>query len=243
MYTRLMPRKDLIAIPVFNEEDSIAPVIKRLRDFYAGDILIVDDGSTDDSVPSLKGLKDSSITILQHSSNLGYGASLIDSFQYALEHDYKRLVTMDCDWQHEPCCVRGFFEHLDDMDVLSGSRYLSKTCNRGDAPPDRRKINEEITARINELTGFGITDAFCGFKAYQVPALRPLRLTQCGYAMPLQFWIQAWHFSLRVEEKAVPLIYLDPDRTFGKRLDDPKVRREYYQGVIEREVSRWKELS
>ena len=60
-----------------------------------------------------------------------------------------------------------------------------------------------------------LTDAFCGFKAYRVEALSSLRITETGWGMPLQLWVQAARLGLRVKEVAVPRIYLDPNRAFG----------------------------
>jgi dolichol-phosphate mannosyltransferase len=110
----------------------------------------------------------------------------------------------------------------------------------GTAPQDRRAINVRITQVINTITGFDLTDSFCGFKAYRVDALRKLRLTDTGYAMPLQFWIQAKYFGLRVTELPVSRIYDDPNRTFGGGLDDPEVRLNHYLTTIENERQRWK---
>ena len=66
--------------------------------------------------------------------------------------------------------------------------------------------------------GFDLTDAFCGFKAYRVEALAKLQVTETGYAMPLELWVQAACQKLSVVEVAVPRIYLDESRSFGGTL-------------------------
>ena len=81
--------------------------------------------------------------------------------------------------------------------------------------------------------GLNLTDAFCGFKAYRVPALARLQLTEDGYAMPLQFWVQAARLGLKIVEVAVPLIYLDERRSFGGALDRPDTRLAVYRRVLE----------
>src|SRR5690606_12280492 len=106
-------------------------------------------------------------------------------------------------------------------------------------PPDRWAINQHITARINELTGFQLTDAFCGFKAYRVEALRDLRFDEPGYGFPIQFWMAAHRHGLRVVERPVPLIYKHNfERRFGGGLDDPERRLAYYESLLEKEVAR-----
>ena len=106
----------------------------------------------------------------------------------------------------------------------------------GAPPVDRRRINLQITEEINCCLGLKLTDAFCGFKAYRVDALRGLHLTEPGYAMPLELWVQAAFHGLRIIELPVPLIYLDEKRSFGGALDDSAKRLAYYHAVIDRAI-------
>jgi glycosyltransferase involved in cell wall biosynthesis len=231
--------KKVVLIPIYNEESYISEVIKELRVWHGCDILIINDGSTDGSAAVLRSLPVERLTVVTHPSNQGYGASLIHGFKLAVDGGYDQLVTMDSDWQHEPHYVPAFFEALNDTDIVSGSRYLREHSSDSSAPTDRKAINSVITGEINSLTGFKITDAFCGFKGYRVSALTRLMLDEPGYAFPLQFWIQAWHFGLTVKELAIPRIYTDAARTFGGKLDDPAVRLAYYRTVIQKELARW----
>lgn len=230
---------DLVVIPVYNEAQSIERVLTATKAAAQGaDILVVDDGSTDGSAEILAGIE--GIRVLRHPVNMGYGAALLDGFAYAREHGYERVVTMDCDEQHEPALIPEFLALAREWDVVSGSRYLVPQPPRlGQVPEDRRRINQLITQRINELTGYRLTDAFCGFKAYRVAALARLELTEKGYGFPLQFWIQAARAGLTVIERPVPLIYVPNfERRFGGELDDPEKRLAYYLDVIEKEVAK-----
>ncbi|MBY0461340.1 MAG: glycosyltransferase family 2 protein, partial [Gemmataceae bacterium] len=100
------------------------------------------------------------------------------------------------------------------------------------APTDRRFINATITREINAKYGLNLTDAFCGFKAYRREALDALDVTEQGWGMPLQLWVQAARQGLRVKEIGVPRLYLDPNRAFGGVLNDPDQRLAYYRGVL-----------
>ena len=93
-------------------------------------------------------------------------------------------------------------------------------------------INRRLTAEINNRLGFHLTDAFCGFKAYRTSALRQMRITDAGYAMPLQLWVEAAAAGLTVIEIPVPLIYLDLARSFGGSLDHAETRLAYYNQVL-----------
>jgi glycosyltransferase involved in cell wall biosynthesis len=226
-----------IAIPIFNEAKYLRQVLCRVRR-YANEILVVDDGSTDETPRLLAAEK--GIFRIRHPENRGYGQSLIDAFAFAREHRYDWLVTMDCDEQHEPAHIPEFLAaaRQDDADVISGSRYLGAFNGNSTPPPDRRAINARITALLNEAVGLNITDAFCGFKAYRVEALGRLNMTVPGYAMPLQFWVQAARAGLRIRELPVKLIYNDPSRHFGGVLDDPEARLQHYLDAFHAELRR-----
>ncbi len=243
--------RTLVAVPVFNEEQYVEKVISeiaRFADCGGSDVLVIDDGSTD-MTPCL--LAKQPVDVIRHKTNLGYGRAIRDAFRWAQSYGYDWLITMDCDEQHEPRSLPDFKRAIerDDADVISGSRYLNgdalETAD-GSPPPDRRKINAAVTAWVNERLasrlGGPITDGFCGFKAYRVSALDQLDLNVDGYAIPLQFWVQAAAATLRVKEVPIRLIYKDLNRSFGGPLDNPESRIAHYKDVFERELAQHPEL-
>jgi dolichol-phosphate mannosyltransferase len=219
----------LTAIPVYNEARSVRQVLAATRE-YCAEILVVNDGSTDETAVLLD--QDKEIHRIDHPVNQGYGAALISAFAFALEHGYDALVTMDCDGQHEPARIPLLLEALESCDIASGSRYLRDFPHNTPVPPERQYINAQITAELNARWGLRLTDAFCGFKAYRWRALASLRITEKGWGMPLQLWVQAARLGLRIREVAVPRIYLDARRAFGGTLNDPQQRLAYYRAVI-----------
>jgi dolichol-phosphate mannosyltransferase len=228
--------KLLTAIPVFNEERNLETALAEVRR-HVDDILVVNDGSTDRTPDLLMQQKD--LHIVSHRVNRGYGGAIISAMAYAMAHDYDVLVTTDCDGQHEPARIPVLLEALgEDVDIVSGSRYLRTFRQNTPPPEDRQRINHVVTAELNERLGLHLTDAFCGFKAYRVRALRHLQLNETGWGMPLQVWVQAAQLGLRIREVAVPLVYLDPSRAFGGMLNDPEKRLGYYREVIDRELAR-----
>lgn len=231
--------RTLIAIPAFNEAATIADVLTATL-AQGHDILVIDDGSTD-RTPHI--LPEFPVEFLRHARNRGYGSSLRDAFVFAIDRRYDWLITMDCDWQHEPAAIPEFLAAAQESgaDIVSGSRYMdqSQAANLP-APVDRQRINRIITKEVNERLGpvlsTTLTDAFCGFKAYRVRALRSLAPTIPGYAFPMQFWVQAAANRLSIVEHPVALIYNDLSRTFGGGLDDPSKRLAHYRAVLEREI-------
>ena len=229
----------LTAIPVYNEERHLANVLHEVRR-YSPDILVVNDGSTDGTAELLT--LQANLHVVTNPRNRGYGAALNSAFDSFLAGDFDVLVTMDCDGQHEPSRIPVLLEALDSKtDIVSGSRYLRDFRQQSLATPaDRRQINAIITAELNERFGLNLTDAFCGFKAYRRCPLTRLRITETGWGMPLQLWVQAaWH-GLQIKEVAVPRVYLDPNRAFGGVLNDADQRLAYYRRVI---ADAWAEVS
>jgi glycosyltransferase involved in cell wall biosynthesis len=223
----------LTAIPVYNEERHLEGVLREVRRLSGpgGDrILIINDGSTDGTANILA--RQRGLEIITHPSNRGYGAAIISAFDHALRHGIDVLVTMDCDGQHEPSRISVLLEAIHDADIVSGSRYLRDFRQDTLAPQDRRRINEQITSELNARFGLNLTDAFCGFKAYRREALARLHVTETGWGMPLQLWVQAALAGLRIKEVGVPRLYLDPNRAFGGVLDDAAERLAYYRRVI-----------
>ncbi len=233
------PPRILVALPVFNEELHILGVLDEVRK-YSGDILVVDDGSSDRTPELLSTQID--LRIITHEENLGYGAALRSAFVHSVEEGYDVLVTIDCDGQHEPRLIPELAAAVyptgqSPVDIVSGSRYL-KTFDGNSAPPEeRRKINMDITQVINQRLGLELTDSFCGFKAYRVETLPQFDITELGYAMPLQLWAQAVAAGMRIVEFPVPLVYLEEERSFGGSLDDSRRRMAYYGEVLKREMT------
>jgi dolichol-phosphate mannosyltransferase len=226
--------KELIIIPAYNEGKTLGEVLFQIRLLGSWPILLVDDGSQEDYRPLIRDLHD--IEILHHPQNYGYGQALISGFQYAREEGCRYVLTIDADGQHDPQYIPQFFKDAPHGDIVSGSRYHPLSLRVNNPPSDRRYVNALITERLNALTGYTLTDAFCGLKAYRVEALKEMRLTEPGYAFPLQLWMQAAFLGLRVKELPVSLIYRAPEKFFPGELADTQKRLKYYGETIDKEL-------
>ncbi|RMF98539.1 MAG: glycosyltransferase family 2 protein, partial [Planctomycetota bacterium] len=229
-----MERSLLTALPVYNEAKHVEAVLDEVLK-YSPHVLVVDDGSTDGTSEILARRRD--IRVTRHPSNKGYGAGLLSAFRFALDNGFDVLVTIDCDGQHEPCRIPEFAAACtDEVDIVSGSRYLRRFPGDTRPPSDRRRINRIITDELNRRLGLNLTDAFCGFKAYRVPVLAKFDIEETGYAMPLELWVQAVQHRMRIIELPVPLIYLDEARSFGGALDHAETRLAVYRSVLEKAI-------
>jgi len=152
----------LVIVPVFNESGSIRKVICRLRkalpDF---DVLVVDDGSTDDTVRQVP----ADVPVVSLPFNLGIGGAMQTGYRYAALHGYAVAVQVDGDGQHRPSEVRRLVEHLlqDEVDLVVGSRFLEET--RYKQTLVRRFGSLVLRAIIRVLVGMDLTDCTSGFRA------------------------------------------------------------------------------
>lgn len=228
------PSRWVTALPIYNEARHVNAVLDEVAR-YSPEVLVVNDGSTDGTAEILSQRSD--IRCAHHESNRGYGAALITAFQYAIQHAYEVIVTIDCDRQHEPKRIPRFVSAAQNTDIVSGSRYLKVYQDDTPPPEQRRRINQDLTAELNRRLNLNLTDAFCGFKAYRIAALKRMTLTEPGYGMPLELWTQAAAQRLSILELPVPLIYLEEARSFGGMLDDGKTRLAYYRRVLDQSIA------
>lgn len=232
--------RTLIAIPVYNEAATVEQVLRTVREITP-DMLVIDDGSTDATPEILDRLRpELGFDLIRHEANAGYGRAMREAFARAHRDGYDWVITMDCDEQHEPAMIPEFLAAAESgsFDIVSGSRYLDPRYAEDRPPEDRRAINATLTAEINERLGLNLTDAFCGFKAHRVSAMRRLHLSDDGYAFPMQLWAEAAAHRLRIGEIPVRLIYKDLNRSFGGGLDEPERRLRHYRSVLDAAIAR-----
>ena len=145
-----------IIIPVYNEAQALARFLEPLLEMAQQknwDILIVDDGSTDDSS---KIAGQFNIPVLKHPYNKGYGAALKTGIRAA---NSEVIVFMDADGQHRPEDIPRLLEHIPSYDMVVGQRYPKGQSLW-------RRPGKWLLGRIaNYLSGMKIPDVNCGFRA------------------------------------------------------------------------------
>lgn len=157
-----VPHKVLLALPAWNEEQSIGEVLQELKALYPRfDILVINDGSNDSTaqIAREKGVK-----IFGHNRNLGYTVTIQTGRVYALENGYDLLVFVDADGQHRVSDISRILDPLirGDADQVRGSRELGKYEWR---EPLYLKIPRWICSALVSLkTRKMVTDATSGFK-------------------------------------------------------------------------------
>lgn len=153
--------KTLIAIPAFNEEASLAMVIRDVsRHHDLVDVLVVDDGSIDRTYTIARS---AGARVLRHSINLGVGAAMGTAFQYAARHGYQRLVQLDADGQHRPEFLELLLNDMGDFDIVIGSRFANGGYFRTTLA--RRSVMRVIAWVVSRYARTRLTDVTSGFRA------------------------------------------------------------------------------
>lgn len=160
--------KLLIALPCYNEAENIENVISSIPKKIAGldgiEILVVDDGSLDDTANIARGV---GAIVIRHKDNLGLGITFQDAVNYAVENNFDIMVNMDGDGQFDaseiPKLIAPILNEV--VDFACGSRFINKK-----KPENMSWIkylgNKGMTMWINSLCKKKYTDVSCGFRAY-----------------------------------------------------------------------------
>lgn len=121
-------KKDLLIIlPAYNEEASIGTFLQKLKESSIrelADVVVINDASSD-TTPSI--VKELEIPMISHPYNLGYGAALQTGYKYAVAENYRYLIQIDSDGQHDVCNIPRIYELLTKQentpDLVIGTRF------------------------------------------------------------------------------------------------------------------------
>lgn len=194
-----------IVIPLLNEGKRIAKVLKELYKYKLRTV-IVDDGSEDNSMSTIKKLKLSNTTLLEHKINLGKGAALKTGADYAFGKGADAVIFMDADGQHEAKDLEKFIDalNLGKYDVVLGSR------NFGYGVPLVRFIgNKTASILIAALFDIYVSDIICGFRALTKKAYKKIKWESSGYGVETEMVIRIGRSKLNYLEVPVETLYHD----------------------------------
>lgn len=191
--------RTLLIIPALNEAESIAGVIAAIRRHFGGDIVVIDDGSEDETGALARS---AGAVVLHHTCNLGIGAAVQTGFMYALQEGYDFVVRNDADGQHDPAQIPRLLDVLekDEADIVVGSRFLAR---EGYQSTFVRRVGIFILGLVSTLVGARITDPTSGYWAVNRRALKVLIRSQADDYPETEALVHASRFGCRVREQPV----------------------------------------
>ena len=191
-------------IPVYNEADSIREVITKTEN-YATSIIVVDDGSTDETLKICRSLN---VKVIRNSRRMGKGVALKRGIIDAMKLSPEIIVTLDGDGQHDPDDIPKLITPIQqtEADIVIGSRYERDALEE---IPSKRKIGLSIINKTNTfLTRSRIVDSQSGFRAYDGTIIdKIISYTSTGYGVETEQLALADSYGFVIAEVPVFIRY------------------------------------
>jgi glycosyltransferase involved in cell wall biosynthesis len=195
----------IAGIPAYNEEKNIAQMVLKAG-CHVGKVLVCDDGSKDTTRVLAK---QNGADVLEHEKNMGYGATMQTLFIKARELGADVLVVFDGDGQHDPDEIPELVKPVLEgrADIVIGSRFINGA--RMNVPLYRRMGILLITLLTKIFSGYAISDAQSGFRAFNRRALEELKISEDGWGSSVEVFFRAHDVGLRIVEVPVDCDYED----------------------------------
>lgn len=169
-----------IVLPAFNEEVSLPRLLPKIKETFEKrkqpyQIVVIDDGSTDNTAEVLRHYQDYPLHIVTHKINRGLGETERDGFEYVAEYANNEdiMTRLDCDDTHDPEYIFALIEKLNQgYDVVNTSRFQPGGGQKG---VNSYRASISYAANIFMKVMFhipGVRDFSCGFRAYQVKVIK-----------------------------------------------------------------------
>lgn len=173
----------LVGIPLYNEAESVHPLLARLDELHQAApfpvrLLLVDDGSRDETLPIIQRFSAGRdwVTVLPHGVNRGLGAAIQTILGHAAEQSAVDglLATLDGDNTHDPLLIIPMVEQLERerLDIVIASRFVPGAREIG-LSPARKLFSRGASLLFRTLVRIpGVKDYSCGFRVYRIAFLR-----------------------------------------------------------------------
>jgi glycosyltransferase involved in cell wall biosynthesis len=198
----------LAGIPAYNEASYIGSIVLQARQ-YVGEVIVVDDGSTDNTarIAELAGA-----TVIRHDENKGKGAAIQSILAEAKKRNPGILVLLDADAQHDPNEIPALVKPISEgFDLVIGSREAQK-----DKTPTYRRIGQKVLLRSTRLASkTNISDSESGFRALSPKAINELELKENGFAVESEMITRAADKNLKITEVPISNIYTTDGSTLN----------------------------
>ena len=188
-------------IPAFNDESTISRVVEETRR-QIDHVVVVDDGSTDDTSRLAEG---AGAHVIRLSKNRGKGNALRVSFRYALAHEFDAIITLDADLQHDPSEIPKFIKSYTThkSNLVIGNRLQDKEK----IPRIRYGPNRIGTYTFSWLIGQAVKDSQCGFRLYDRAVMANIYILNDGFEAEADILLRAGKRGYKIDFVPIKPIY------------------------------------
>ena len=196
--------KTFVIIPAYNEAATIRELTEAALKIVP-DVVVVDDGSTDNTVDKLQGLP---VSVLRNERNVGKAASLWKGFEHALANGAQFVVTLDGDGQHNPEDMPRLLNVAErsPQSIVIGARLHDKK----NFPARRYYANQFARFWISWAAGYPIADTQSGFRVYPASLFKKINhrdVAWNGFVFESEVLIEAGALGMQSIAVAIPGIY------------------------------------
>jgi glycosyltransferase involved in cell wall biosynthesis len=208
-----MDKSVSVVIPAYNEARTIAGVIRSLKTKGYEQIIVVDDGSVDETGARAR---QEGAVLVRHVINRGLGGALATGIKAALRSGPEIIVTFDADGQHDPEDIPRIIEPIKKgkADVVIGSRWRDE----GGVPTARWVAHRIANLVTYLLFGLRTTDSQSGLRAFSQSAAEKIRIVTSGMEVSSEILAEVIRKHLRWEEVPIRAIYTDYSLSKGQSL-------------------------
>tara|TARA_Y100001968_G_scaffold116299_1_gene105667 strand:+ start:2055 stop:2753 length:699 start_codon:yes stop_codon:yes gene_type:complete len=208
----LLDDQSLVLIPAYNEENRIGLIINECKKYFKN-ILVVDDGSIDNTYKEIKSSNPS--LIIRHCHNCGQGAAIKTGIKYFLkETNFSYLITLDADAQHLPENAKSMLNYAlkNDSDAVFGSRFLNSGIKN--SIPYSRKLLIKFGIYFEKVFyGIKMTDAHNGLRVLSRTACRDIQnMNSSDMAHATEIVMRLMKSSLIINEYPCQIMYKKNDK-------------------------------
>ena len=204
-------------IPAYNEEKAIADVVGRTL-AHVGTVLVVDDGSEDQTGDLAKG---AGARIITNNPNLGKGASLRLGLDWAADNGFEAAITLDADGQHLPEEIPRFIEAAPNADLVIGNRM----AEQGSMPYVRWQTNRFTSWVVSRLAHVRVADSQVGFRLLKTAGWKQLEIMTNNYDFESEMLVSAGRKGLRIVSVPVSTVYGEEESKINPVVDTIRFAR------------------
>ncbi len=199
---RMSAIKCVVLIPTFNNAKTINQVISDVKQ-YTQDIIVVNDGSTDDTAKILSSIND--IKVIDYPKNKGKGYALKLGLRKAFEWGYRYAITIDSDGQHYANDIPVFIDKIEQTpdSLLIGARNLAAD----NMPSKNTFVNKFSNFWYKVETGKTLSDTQSGFRLYPLTKLQNIRFITRRYEFEVEIIVRAAWRGVNVENVPIKVYY------------------------------------